>query len=107
MLMVDGLDKYQNLRSTVTEVANSRFENNKTCHEYCLGHNPVGDSTIYRWLGMIKRNSDHLIFVDVTNRCDPLLFKQIGDECAKNKKDWLKAQKKKGGKKGKGGKKKK
>ena len=83
------------------------FENNKTCHEYCLGHNPVGDSTIYRWLGMIKRNSDHLIFVDVTNRCDPLLFKQIGDECAKNKKDWLKAQKKKGGKKGKGGKKKK
>ena len=31
MLMVDGLDKYQNLRSTVTEVANSRFENNKAC----------------------------------------------------------------------------
>jgi len=31
MLMVDGLDKYQNLRSTVTKVANSRFENNKAC----------------------------------------------------------------------------
>jgi len=82
------------------------FQQNTTCHEYAIGHNPIGDSIIYRWLGMVKR-LPHLIFVDVTNRCDPLLFKQIGDACAANKKDWLKRMKKKGGKKGKGGKKKK
>ena len=82
------------------------FEHNRVCHEYQLSHNHVGDSCVYRWLGMVKR-LEHLIAIDVTNQCDPLLFKQIGDECAKNKKDWLKRQKKKGGKKGKGGKKKK
>ena len=82
------------------------FENNRVCHEYALSHNHVGDTTVYRWLGMVKR-LEHLICMDVTNQCDPLLFKQIADECAKNKKEWLKRQKKKGGKKGKGGKKKK
>ena len=82
------------------------FENNTTCHEYALGHNPVGDTCVYRWLGMVRR-LPHLIFVDVSNQCDPLLFKQIFDAANTNKKDWLKRQKKKGGKKGKGGKKKK
>ena len=60
----------------------------------------MGDSCAYRWLNMIRR-LPHLIYVDVTNRLDPLLFKQIGDATANNKKEWLKAQKKKGGKKGK------
>ena len=81
------------------------FENNTVCHEYALGHNPVGDTCVYKWLGLVKKHA-HLIFVDVTNQCDPLLFKQIGDATAANKKEWLKKQKKKGGK-GKGGKKKK
>ena len=77
------------------------FEQNTACHEYGLGHNPVGDSCVYRWLGMVRR-LPHLIWVDVTNQCDPMLFKQIGDACANNKKDWLKKNKKgKGGKKGK------
>ena len=79
------------------------FENNTVCHEYALGHNPVGDTCVYRWLGMVRK-LPHLIFLDVTGQCDPLLFKQIGDAAASNKKDWLKRQKKKGGKKGKGGK---
>ena len=46
-------------------------------------------------LKQIVKRLEHLICLDVSNQCDPLLFKQIGDECAKNKKDWLKRQKKK------------
>ena len=45
--------------------------------------------------------------VCATSQIDPLLHKQLLDQCASNKKDWIKANKKKGGKKGKGGKKKK
>lgn len=82
------------------------FEANTTCHEYNLSHNPVGDSCVYRFLGLVRK-LPHLICMDVTTQCDPLLFKQIGDAAANNKKDWIKRQKKKGGKKGKGGKKKK
>ena len=66
----------------------------------------MGDSCVYRWLGLVRK-LPHLICLDVTNQCDPLLFKQMGDATANNKKDWLKRQKKKGGKKGKGGGKKK
>jgi hypothetical protein len=80
------------------------FRENKACHEYVLGHNHVGDSCVYRWLGMVRENP-HLILVDVTNQCDPMLFKQIGDATASNKKEWQKQQKK--GKKGGKGKKKK
>lgn len=80
------------------------MEANQVCCEYALAGNPIGDTTAYRWLGLIRR-LPHLIYVDVTNNLDPLLFKQIGDATATNKKDWLKKQKK--GKKGKGGKKKK
>jgi len=76
------------------------FENNIVCSEYALAGNDIGDSCAYRWLNMVRK-LPHLIYVDVTNRLDPLLFKQLGDATASNKKDWLKAQKKKGGKKGK------
>ena len=79
------------------------FEQNTTCHEYALAGNPIGDTTAYRWLGMVRR-LPHLIYLDVTNNLDPILFKQIGDATASNKKDWLKRQKSKGKK---GGKKKK
>ena len=55
----------------------------------------------------------HMIDIRVcaTSAIDPLLYKQLLDQCAANKKEWTKAQKalkKKGGKGGKkGGKKKK
>ena len=78
------------------------FEANTVCHEYALHGNPVGDSAVYRWLGMVRK-LPHLICLDVTNQCDPMLFKQMGDACTSNKKDWLKRQKKGKGK-GKGGK---
>jgi len=81
------------------------FEANTICCEYALGGNDIGDSCAYRWLTNYIRKLPHLIYVDVTNRIDPLLFKQIGDATASNKKEWLKAQKKKG-KGGKGKKKK-
>ena len=41
--------------------------------------------------------------VCVTSAVDPLLYKQLLDQCGANKKEWIKAQKalkKKGGKKG-------
>ena len=76
------------------------FEQNTACCEYALAGNPIGDTTAYRWLGMVRK-TPHLIYLDVTNNLDPLLFKQIGDATAANKKDWLKKQKKGGGKKGK------
>jgi len=76
------------------------FENNTTCHEYALGGNNIGDTVAYRWLGMIRK-LDHLIYLDVTNHLDPLLFKQIGDATSSKKKDWVKRQKKKKGGKGK------
>jgi len=76
------------------------FEVNTTCCEYALAGNPIGDSVAYRWLGQIRK-LEHLIYVDVHNKLDPLLYKQIGDATASNKKEWIKRQKKKGGKKGK------
>ena len=74
------------------------FSLNRSCCEYALGGNEVGDTCVYRWLGMVRRLS-HLIYMDVTNNIDPMLFKQIHDAAAVNRKEWLKQQKKKGGKK--------
>ena len=49
----------------------------------------------------------HLCELTLTEQLDPILYRQILDSCAANKKDWLKKNKKKGGKgKGKGKKKK-
>ena len=90
--------KTRQLPATYPEVHSALeecFEYNRVCHEYALSHNHVGDTTVYRWLGMVKR-LEHLICLDVSNQCDPLLFKQIGDACTSNKKDWVKRQKKKG-----------
>jgi len=78
------------------------FENNTTCHEYALGGNNIGDTVAYRWLNKIRtKEFEHLIYLDVTNHIDPLLFKQIGDATTSNKKEWVKRQKKKKGGKGK------
>ena len=106
LFRIDIADTGWGMHPQVHAALEECFEQNTTCHEYALAHNPVGDTCVYRWLGMVRR-LPHLIFVDVTNQCDPMLFKQIGDATASNKKDWLKRQKKKGGKKGKGGGKKK
>jgi len=76
------------------------FEHNTVCHEYGLAGNNMGDTVAYRWLGMVRK-IEHLIYMDVTNHLDPLLFKQIGDATASNKKEWVKRQKKKKGGKGK------
>ena len=100
LFRIDLADTGWGMEPEVHSALEECFEYNRVCHEYALSHNHVGDQCVYRWLNMVKR-VDHLINIDVTNQCDPLLFKQIGDECAKNKKDWLKRQKKKGGKKGK------
>ena len=107
LFRIDLADTGFGMQPEVHAAIEDCFLNNKTCCEYALAGNEIGDSTAYRWLNMIKSEEckTHLIYVDVTNRIDPLLFKQIGDETAKNKKDWLKAQKKKG-KGGKGKKKK-
>jgi hypothetical protein len=99
LFRIDLADTGWGMQPEVHAALEECFEVNRVCHEYALSHNHVGDSTVYRWLNMVKR-LEHLICIDVSNQCDPLLFKQIGDECAKNKKDWLKRQKKKGGKKG-------
>ena len=106
LFRIDLADTGWGMHPEVHAALEECFENNTTCHEYALGHNPVGDSCVYRWLGMVRK-LPHLIFIDVSNQCDPLLFKQIFDACASNKKEWVKRQKKKGGKKGKGGGKKK
>jgi len=100
LFRIDLADTGWGMHPEVIAAVEECFETNTTCHEYALGHNPIGDTTVYRWLGLVKK-LEHLIFVDVSNKCDPLLFKQIGDATANNKKAWLKRQKKKGGKKGK------
>lgn len=79
------------------------FEQNVSLSEYGLRGNHVGDSCAYRWLGMVRR-LPHLIDVAVSEQVDPLLFKQIADAAAANKKDYLKRMKKGKGK-GKGKKK--
>jgi hypothetical protein len=106
LFRIDLADTGWGMHPEVHAALEECFEQNTVCHEYALGHNPVGDSCVYRWLGMVRK-LPHLIFVDVSSQVDPILFKQIGDATASNKKDWVKRQKKKGGKKGKGGKKKK
>ncbi len=72
------------------------------CGAYILRGNPLGDTTAYRWLQMARR-LPNLIELNVSDQLDPVLFKQIGDVTAANKKEWLKMMKRKKGKgKGKG-----
>ena len=73
--------------------------------------NPNPDQFCYEILKLARVHM-HMIDIRVcaTSAVDPLLYKQLLDQCAANKKEWTKAQKalkKKGGKGGKGGKKKK
>ena len=78
------------------------------CCEYDLMGNMLGDQFCYQVL-QLTRVHEHLIDVRVcaTSAVDPLLYKQLLDQCAANKKVWTKNnKKKKGGKKGGGGKKK-
>ena len=77
------------------------WEANTTCCEYALAGNMIGDTVAYRWLTHFVRKKEHMIYLDVTNQLDPLLFKQIGDATTSNKKEWTKRQKKKKGGKGK------
>lgn len=75
-----------------------------TCCEYDLLGNPLGDGFCYEML-KLARTHGHLIDIRVCATCgiDPLLYKQLLDVCAANKKEWIKLNKKKGkgGKKGK------
>jgi len=75
-----------------------------TCCEYDFLGNTLGDGFCYEML-KLTRTHGHLIDIRVCATCgiDPLLFKQLLDVCAANKKEWIKANKKKGkgGKKGK------
>lgn len=106
LFRIDLSDIGFGMHPEVHQAIDECFLENTVCHEYCLAHNHVGDTCVYRWLKFV-REQPHLIFVDVTNQCDPLLYKQIYDAADKNKKDWVKRQKKKGkGGKGKGKKKK-
>ena len=75
LFRIDLADTGWGMHPEVHAALEECFENNTTCHEYALGHNPVGDSCVYRWLGMVRK-LPHLIFIDVSNQCDPLLFKQ-------------------------------
>lgn len=79
-----------------------------TCCEYDLMGNMLGDAFCYEMKKLADANM-HLIDIRVcaTSGIDNMLYKQLLNTCASNKKDWIKANKKKGGKKGKGGKKKK
>ena len=82
------------------------------CCEYDLMGNMLGDQFCYEILKLARVHM-HMIDIRVcaTSAIDPLLYKQLLDQCGANKKEWTKAQKalkKKGGKGGKkGGKKKK
>ena len=67
------------------------------CGAYILRGNPLGDTTAYRWLQMARR-LPNLIELNVSDQLDPVLFKQIGDVTAANKKEWLKMMKRKKGK---------
>ena len=91
------------------------FASTPMCCEYDLMGNMLGDQFCYEILKLARVHT-HLIDVRVcaTSAVDPLLYKQLLDQCGANKKEWIKAQKalkkkggKKGGKGGKGGKKKK
>ena len=101
--------------------------NPNTC-EWDLTGARMGDANAYRLLQLSKKEPPatepkpgegpfvngrpsvggrHLCELTLTEQLDPILYRQILDSCAANKKDWLKKNKKKGGKgKGKGKKKK-
>lgn len=72
-------------------------------HEYKLTGNPMGDMTAYTLLRIIKP-LPHIIHLDVSDKINPLLYKQLGDVAAVHRKEWTKRNKKK--KKGAGKKKK-
>ena len=80
----------------------------QTCCEYDLMGNSLGDAFAYELLKLARAHG-HLIDIRICATCavDNLLYKQLMDVCAANKKEWIKANKKKGGKKGGKGKKKK
>jgi Ran GTPase-activating protein (RanGAP) involved in mRNA processing and transport len=75
---------------------------NTSLGEYDLRGNPMGDGTAYA-ITKLAKEGGHLVEVLVSESVDTVLFKQLLDVVAANRKEWLKKNKKKKG--GKGGKK--